>query len=158
MPLSDREQQLLEQMERALVEDDPKFATSMRGGPRQARNRRRLLIGGTGVIVGLGVILLGVTMAQVIIGAVGFAVMVGAVVYAATDNSPSLQVVPEPGQPAKAGKAGKPGKAGKAGKSDRGRPKGGGFGRGGSGGGGSTSFMQKMEERWDKRRDEDGLR
>lgn len=154
MPLSDREQQLLEQMERALVEDDPKFATSMRGGPRQARNRRRLLIGGTGVIVGLGVILLGVTMAQVIIGAVGFAVMVGAVVYAATDNSPSLQVVPDPGQPAKAGKAGKPGKVGK---SDRSRPKSGGSGRG-SGGGGSTSFMQKMEERWDKRRDEDGLR
>lgn len=130
MPLSDREQQLLEQMERALVEEDPKFATSMRGGPGHARNRRRLVIGIAGVVVGLAVILLGVTIQQVLVGAAGFAVMVGAVVYAATDKKPTLQVVSGTGQSAKAQKK------------RRGRT--------------STSFMQRMEERWDKRRDEEG--
>lgn len=138
MPLSDREQQLLEQMERALVEEDPKFATSMRGGPGQARNRRRLGIGIGGVIVGLAVILLGVTIAQVVVGAIGFAIMVGAVVYAATDKKPALHVVPDSGAPAK------------------GRGRGGKAPRGGRGSGGSSSFMQRLEERWDKRRDEEG--
>lgn len=140
MPLSDREQQLLEQMERALVEEDPKFATSMRGGPGQARNRRRLGIGIGGVIVGLAVILLGVTIAQVVVGAIGFAIMVGAVVYAATDKKPALHVVPDSGAPAKGKGRGRSGKA----------P------RGGRGSGGSSSFMQRLEERWDKRRDEEG--
>lgn len=138
MPLSDREQQLLEQMERALVEEDPKFATSMRGGPGQARNRRRLGIGIGGVIVGLAVILLGVTIAQVVVGAIGFAIMVGAVVYTATDKKPALHVVPDSGAPAK------------------GRGRGGKAPRGGRGSGGSSSFMQRLEERWDKRRDEEG--
>ena len=135
MPLSDREQQLLEQMERALVEEDPKFATSMRGGPGQARNRRRLAIGVGGVLVGLAVILLGVTIAQVPVGAIGFAIMVAAVVYAATDKKPALHVLPEPGQSPR----------GKAPKAPRGGKKSGG-----------SSFMQRMEERWEKRREEEG--
>ena len=133
MPLSDREQQLLEQMERALIEEDPKFATSMRGGPGTARNRRRLAVGVGGVLVGLATILLGVTIQQVIVGAVGFAIMVGAVVYAMTGKSmtkggANLHAVPDPGS------APKP-KRRKTGTS-------------------SSSFMQRMEERWDKRRDE----
>ena len=32
MPLSEHEQRLLEQMERALMAEDPKFATSLRNG------------------------------------------------------------------------------------------------------------------------------
>ena len=131
MPLSDREQQLLEQMERALVEEDPKFATSMRGGPGTARNRRRLGVGIVGVLVGLSIILLGVTIQQVIVGAIGFAIMVGAVVYAATDRKPTLQAVPNPGESPKPGKKRKSQ--------------------------GSGSFMQKMEERWEKRRGEGGF-
>lgn len=134
MPLSDREQQLLEQMERALIEEDPKFATSMRGGPGQARNRRRVAIGIGGVLVGLAVILLGVTIQQVVVGALGFAVMVSAVVYAMTEKSAAkgkanLQVVPDQGG---ASKAPKPSHKK----------------------GSTSSFMQRMEERWDKRRDE----
>lgn len=140
MPLSDREQQLLEQMERALVEEDPKFATSMRGGPGQARNRRRLAIGVGGVILGLAVILLGVTIAQVAVGAIGFAIMVAAVVYAATDSKPTLHAVPEPGQPAQSGRGRSKGAQGA-----RRKP------------GGSSSFMQRLEERWEKRRDEGGF-
>lgn len=128
MPLSDREQQLLEQMERALIEEDPRFATSMRGGPGQARNRRRLAIGVGGVVIGLGVILLGVTTQLVAVGALGFALMVGAVVYAMTDKKTPLVAVPTPGQPPRAAKSPKK-------KS-------------------SSSFMDKMEQRWEQRRDE----
>lgn len=132
MPLSDREQQLLKQMERALFEEDPRFATSMAGGPRSARNRRRLIIGVGGVLVGLGVVLLGVTIPQVIVGAVGFAIMVGAVVYALTESKTKLSAVPTAGAAAKSGKSGK----GKGRKGD------------------SATFMDKMEQRWEKRRDE----
>ena len=121
MPLSDREQQLLEQMERALIEEDPRFATSMRGGPRQARNRRRLAIGIGGLLLGLGVIL---------VGGLGFALMVGAVVYAMTDRRPALAAVPTPGE---SGRRGTPRKKG------------------------SGSFMTKMEQRWEQRRDEGRL-
>ena len=130
MPLSDREQQLLEQMERALIEEDPRFATSMRGGPRQARNRRRLAIGIGGVLAGLCVILLGVTMKNVVVGGLGFALMVGAVIYALTDRKTTLKAVPTPGQAPRAGRSRK---------------------RGG------TSFMGKMEQRWEQRRDEGRL-
>lgn len=130
MPLSDREQQLLEQMERALIEEDPRFATSMRGGPRQARNRRRLAIGIGGLLLGLGVILVGVTYKQVLVGGLGFALMVGAVVYAMTDRRPALAAVPTPGE---SGRRGTPRKKG------------------------SGSFMTKMEQRWEQRRDEGRL-
>ena len=41
MPLSDHEQRLLEQMERALYAEDPKFATTMRGADLRRRYRRR---------------------------------------------------------------------------------------------------------------------
>ena len=48
MPLSEEELRLLEQMERALVEEDPKFAstlrgTTLRGGAPPGDPRRRRL-------------------------------------------------------------------------------------------------------------------
>ena len=58
----------------------------------------------------------------------GFALMVGAVVYAMTDKKPALHAVPAQGAPARAAKSRKPK--------------------------GSSSFMSKMEQRWEQRRDE----
>ena len=46
MPLSENEQRLLEQMERALYAEDPKFASAMRGANRRPGAGRRLLLGG----------------------------------------------------------------------------------------------------------------
>ena len=46
VPLSEHEQRLLEQIERALVDDDPKFASTVRTGDRRLRARRRLQLGG----------------------------------------------------------------------------------------------------------------
>ena len=43
MPLSDHEQRLLEQIERALYAEDPKFATSVRATDLRTHYRRRLI-------------------------------------------------------------------------------------------------------------------
>ena len=55
MPLSEHEQRLLEQMERALYAEDPKFASSLRSaGPRPGR-RRKAVVGGLAARAGVGV-------------------------------------------------------------------------------------------------------
>ena len=56
MPLSEHEQRLLEQIERALVDDDPKFASSVRTGDRRLKARRKLQIGAVLVVVGFAVL------------------------------------------------------------------------------------------------------
>ena len=54
MPLSEHEQRLLEQMERALYAEDPKFATALRGSDLRGRYRRRAAYGAIGrLIVGV---------------------------------------------------------------------------------------------------------
>ena len=75
MPLSENEQRLLEQMERALYAEDPKFASAMRGAARRTGAARRLLLGLAGVVLGLVVLLVGVAKQQVPIGVVGFVLM-----------------------------------------------------------------------------------
>ena len=81
MPLSENEQRLLEQMERALYAEDPKWASAMRGAVRRSSSARRLLLGIVGVVVGLVLLLVGVAGQQVIVGIVGFLVMLAAFAY-----------------------------------------------------------------------------
>jgi len=45
MPLSDHEQRMLDQIESALYAEDPKFASSVRGGNLRAPSARRRLQG-----------------------------------------------------------------------------------------------------------------
>ncbi len=71
MPLSEHEQRLLEQIERALVDDDPKFASSVRTGDRRLKARRKLQLGAVVVVVGLAVMVGGVAAQSVIIGVLG---------------------------------------------------------------------------------------
>ena len=75
MPLSEHEQRLLEQIERALVDDDPKFASSVRSGDRRLKARRKLQIGFLLLVVGLGVMLGGVVAQQIPVGILGAVVM-----------------------------------------------------------------------------------
>jgi hypothetical protein len=77
VPLSEHEQRLLEQIERALVDDDPKFASSVRTGDRRLKARRRLQLGGILVVVGLAVMVLGPVTHNVLIGVLGSLVMLG---------------------------------------------------------------------------------
>jgi hypothetical protein len=73
VPLSEHEQRLLEQIERALVDDDPKFASSVRTGDRRLKARRKLQIGAALVVVGFAVLVGGGAVAgSVFVGVLGF--------------------------------------------------------------------------------------
>lgn len=131
MPLSDREQRLLEQMERALYAEDPRFATtiSKSGQGPLARGQRRWLVLGALIALG-GVVLIVVSIAVSVLplGILGFLGLVGGAALAV-----------EGGRRAPAAEAGEP--AGAAGTASRRRaapPAGGGF-------------VQRMEERWQRR-------
>ena len=78
MPLSEHEQRMLDQMERALYEEDPRFAASIRNTPAPASHARRgaglgVLIAAVGVIT----IAFGLVQALPIVGVVGFVVVLG---------------------------------------------------------------------------------
>jgi Protein of unknown function (DUF3040) len=75
VPLSEHEQRLLEQIERALVDDDPKFASSVRSGDRRLKARRKLQIGALLILVGLCVMVGGVVVQSVLVGILGAVVM-----------------------------------------------------------------------------------
>jgi hypothetical protein len=75
VPLSEHEQKLLEQIERALVDDDPKFASTVRTGDRRQKARRSLQLGALMLIVGLGGLVGGVAIPSVPLGVLAFIVM-----------------------------------------------------------------------------------
>ena len=82
MPLSEHEQRMLDQIERALYEDDPKFANSV--DERRIR-RRRPFIAGIAFLIGLVCLVSGVILAQDNLGlgvaasVIGFVLMVAGV-------------------------------------------------------------------------------
>lgn len=140
MALSEREQQMLDEMEQALYAEDPRFATSMKGGRATAEQRRRRIIGGVGAAAGLALVILGVST-SVWVGVAGFAVIVASLAVAlAPTREPGLQVVGQDGSLATpkrpAGRSGRPGQVRRAPKAPR--P--------------SGSFMDRLERRWDDRR------
>lgn len=129
MPLSDNEQRLLEQMERALYAEDPKFASTMRGAARRPGALKRLVIGLGGVLVGLGLLVGAVAYKIIPLGVVGFLVMLAGTVYAASTQR-------------RGGPAGVVGATGSVKRRGKGRSR------------KSGTFMQRLEQRWDRRRDE----
>ena len=88
MPLSEEELRLLEQMERALVEEDPKLASTLRGTSFQRAVRRRAILGGAILLVGVGLLVGAVLVSQpvpgVVMGVAGFVVMLGGATLAVT--------------------------------------------------------------------------
>jgi len=74
VPLSEHEQRLLEQMEKALYAEDPKFATSLRSANSRT-SRGRAALGVLGVLVGMGMVLAGVATMMIALGIIGFALM-----------------------------------------------------------------------------------
>src|SRR6202008_4399221 len=83
MPLSDHEQRMLDQIESALYAEDPKFASSVRGGTLRAPSARRRLQGAALFVIGLAMLVSGVAFKATMIGTfpilsvVGFVVMFG---------------------------------------------------------------------------------
>jgi hypothetical protein len=92
MPLSDHEQRMLDQIESALYAEDPKFASSVRGGSLRAPSARRRLQGVALFVIGLALLVCGVAFRATMIGSshfpilsvFGFIIMFGGVVYAIT--------------------------------------------------------------------------
>lgn len=140
MPLSEHEQRLLEQMEKALYAEDPKFATSLRSTSTQRGSRGRAGLGVLLVLVGLGVVVAGVATSMVALGVAGFtAMLVGAAIaYAALRARP----VPDDAESSDSDASGAtPSSSGRdAGRKGRSRASGG-------------SFMGRMEERWRRRQE-----
>jgi hypothetical protein len=133
MPLSDHEQRMLDQIESALYAEDPKFASSVRGGTLRAPSTRRRLQGAGLFVAGLAMLVAGVAFKATMIGSfpvlsvLGFVVMFGGVVFAIT--GPRV--------------AGGPVRPGTAGGARQRRVK-----------GSSGSFTSRMEDRFRRRFDE----
>jgi hypothetical protein len=80
VPLSEHEQRLFDEIERSLAED-PKFASAVRANDPRSQVRRRLIVAGVLVVVGLGVVVYGAVSKLPIVGVLGFLVMLGAAVF-----------------------------------------------------------------------------
>jgi hypothetical protein len=134
VPLSEHEQRLLEQIERALVDDDPKFASSVRTGDRRLRARRKLQLGALLVVVGMAVLVGGAVAQSFIIGALGFLVAFGGVVLGVLNYKTATGAV----------------EASSSGSARGSAP----TGRGGRGRGGRQPLKSRLEERFRRRYDQ----
>jgi predicted metalloprotease len=126
---------MLEQMERALYAEDPKFATALEGSGLRTYTRRRVYQAVVGFLVGIALLMAGMVAQQIWISVVGFLVMLGCAVLAVT----GWRKAPKPGEQ-------QPGTASR-----------------GAGGAPSSrqagqkrTMMNRIEDRWQRRRDEQG--
>jgi hypothetical protein len=126
--LSDEEQRLLEQMEAALAAEDPKLVNALRGTSVRRVHRRRAAIAGVGFFAGLGLLIAGISI-NPFLSVLGFVIMVAAAVTAIY----SWQHV---GGNADAAHGRARAKTSQGSRAD------------------GQGFMDKMEERWRRRRDE----
>ncbi|MEV6794617.1 DUF3040 domain-containing protein [Streptomyces sp. NPDC051320] len=94
MPLSEHEQRMLEQMERALYAEDPKFATALEGSGLRTYTRRRVYQAVAGFLVGIALLMAGMVAQQIWVSVVGFLVMLGCAVLAIT----GWRKAPKPGE------------------------------------------------------------
>ena len=119
MPLSEHEQRLLEQIERALVDDDPKFASSVRTGDRRLKARRKLQLGAVLVVVGMAVMVGGAVAQSFLIGGLGSLVAFAGVTLGVLNYKPATGSVETGGTPASgrgpatAGRSGRGGRVGR---------------------------------------------
>lgn len=156
MPLSEEELRLLEQMERALAAEDPKFVSALQGRTLRRMARMRTIAAGVVFVLGVG-LLLGGAMAQMTwVGIVGFLVMLASATIglaawrghrvpeerpaSAPDALFDFDDHPHRFEVLDGGRAGKP-------KRPRRQPKARRHG----------TFMQRLEQRWQHRREQGGF-
>jgi hypothetical protein len=73
VPLSEHEQRLFEQIERSLAEDS-KFASAVRATDPRLHARRRVVVAGVLVLLGLGLVVYGAASQLPLLGVAGFVV------------------------------------------------------------------------------------
>ena len=127
MPLSDHEQRMLEQIEKALYAEDPKFAHSVRARDPRVHYRRRVILAVIGFLVGVGLLLAGVIMKYVPVAVAGFLVMLTSALWALTSWRHMNGAAGRRGAPPR---------------KRRGRETG-------------QGFMERLEERWRRRQEGD---
>jgi hypothetical protein len=145
VPLSEEELRLLEQMERALVEEDPKLASTLRGTAFRRSARRRAIAAGACFVVGVAVLMTGAVAQITPIGIAGFVIMlVSATVALTAVRGQQGHSAPDP-------RAAHPSRGftvidgGRSGRTRRQRRSSG------------HSFMERVEERWRRRRESGGF-
>lgn len=94
MPLSDHEQQLLEQMERALATEDPKFASALRGSMAGRATPKSVGIAILAVVVGVGLMIAAVSMAIPLLGVAGFIAIVMGLSFAFSNSKNASSQTP----------------------------------------------------------------
>lgn len=122
MPLSEQEQRLLDEMERHLMRNDADVVSAPRDG--RGLSYRNIVYGTILVLLGLGGLIVGVSLPLIVVGVIGFVVMLGGVILAVTPTRGPGRDRVEPEKPAASS-----------------RPSG-------------ASFMDRMNDRWDKRQGE----
>jgi hypothetical protein len=135
VPLSEHEQRLLDQIERALYAEDPKFATAVRSTDLRTHMRRRIVRMGVLFVVGFVAMIVGVIISQLWVSIGGFllalvAMFFGGNAYKRLSGGATLHAVGSPPRTPRKGKAAK------------GRSEG--------------SAKDRLEERWRKRWEERG--
>lgn len=141
MPLSEEELRLLEQMERALVEEDPKLANTLRGTGFRRSTRRRAIIAGVVFACGIALLMTGAIAQMPVVGILGFVVMLASATVAITAvRAPKVSADPGPFQETSKGFSVIDGGRSKrrTGRRDTAS---------------HAGFMHRMEERWRRRRE-----
>lgn len=155
VPLSEEELRLLEQMERALAAEDPKFVSTLQGGSIRRAARARSLGAAAVFVIGIVMMMSGAMSGLTWLGALGFLVMLGS----ATLGLTWWRGAQVPGEPAagpeqalfdfddqphrfdviEGGRAKKPRRPKKQQRSRQAS---------------SGTFIERMEQRWQRRRDQ----
>ncbi len=140
VPLSEHEERLLDQIERALEAEDPKFAHAVRSSDPRVHYKRRVVKAGLGFLLGVALLLAGVVSKYIWIGVAGFLVMLSTAMWALTSwrriSGSAAGRAPAAARPARPRRR----------RRDRSR------GRGHATGNG---FMERLEERWRRRQEGD---
>lgn len=145
MPLSEHEQRVLEQIERALYADDPKFAATVRGIDPRALTRRRYMRAVAGLVVGVALLPVGIAFDKYYISVAGFLLALTAVLYGIATWRRTREPEPQPATAATLRAAPQAATVGvrrfvphRRPTASSARPRG---------------FMQRMEARWNRRRE-----
>ncbi|QYH36297.1 DUF3040 domain-containing protein [Salinibacterium sp. M195] len=124
MPLSEQEQRALDEMERSLYQNDADFVSTV-SSRRGKPNYRMMVVGVLVGVAGIIALLTGVIIQQPLVGVLGFVVMfVGVLLFVAPPRL-SASDAETPSSPASSGRAPKRG----------------------------ASFMDAINDRWDRRQD-----
>ena len=139
MPLSEHEQRQLEQIEQALYREDPKFGRLVRSSDPRVHYKRKLAQALVGVVAGAGLLAAGVVTHRVYFEAAGAALAVLSLIWAVVSwrrhaarvRPARLKAVKAPGGSATRSGSGRPRQTRRA------------------------RMMERMEERWRRRQEND---